>query len=554
MVAKSNNTETLHIYTRVSTVAQEKGGTSLTEQREKGIETAQKLGFKYKLWNEGGKSSAKDDLSNRPVLDELLRQIDKGLIKHIYVWNTDRLSRNQSTWGMIRTNLVRNQVHLHTPTGEQVLSDHITNLVVGILGEVAQYENRLRTARSRFGKLRRVRENQWMGGPPPYGYALKEHKLVVDPNESKWVEQIFEWYRQGYSTPKIREELLGNGVLTKRGKTLWSLASIQGILTNTHYVGRYSYRDKEEDVEIECTCPRIMSDSRWNRIQNLLEKRSYSKGGTRTTTVKTHNYLLTGLLWCGHCGSPLYGHKRTNNTQKSYYTCSRKDSHTRDGKPKCDAHRNVDMEVTDQKIWNLVLGVLEESSIFKESVKREVFSVERPISDAAEKKKLNKRISELKSYLETIEHALIQRQTEMLLLDSAGKKDLTFKKITEELRKRRTQTQMELEEITTRMQGDEQTRQWVNWVGKFKSKMTKLNTLSIDDRKEFLKGVVDRVVVKSVDVQNHHIQIDFRLPYVGDKTVYQNKTVKRGPYKVISGKKSLETTENILKKVYNKRG
>ncbi len=60
-------TETLHIYTRVSTLAQQEGGTALDTQRDMGIKKAQELGFDYEVWNEGGASSNYETLENRPV-------------------------------------------------------------------------------------------------------------------------------------------------------------------------------------------------------------------------------------------------------------------------------------------------------------------------------------------------------------------------------------------------------------------------------------------------------------------------------------------------------
>ena len=59
--------ETLHIYTRVSTTHQSEKGMSLINQREKGIEVSKRLGMDFNIWNEGGKSSFKDDLLNRPI-------------------------------------------------------------------------------------------------------------------------------------------------------------------------------------------------------------------------------------------------------------------------------------------------------------------------------------------------------------------------------------------------------------------------------------------------------------------------------------------------------
>jgi len=92
----------LHIYTRVSTNSQEEEGTSLETQFELGVQRAEKLGMSYGQWNEGGRSSSKDDLSNRPILFNLLEGMDLGNIEHLYARNTYRLFRNIKTWGMIR--------------------------------------------------------------------------------------------------------------------------------------------------------------------------------------------------------------------------------------------------------------------------------------------------------------------------------------------------------------------------------------------------------------------------------------------------------------------
>ena len=77
----------LHIYTRVSTIIQEEEGTSLQTQKELGIKKSKELGFDYKVWNEGGKSSRYEDLDNRPELRKLLLEIDDGGLEHLWVYN-----------------------------------------------------------------------------------------------------------------------------------------------------------------------------------------------------------------------------------------------------------------------------------------------------------------------------------------------------------------------------------------------------------------------------------------------------------------------------------
>ena len=88
MIYNGHMTDILHIYTRVSTSSQEEEGTSLETQLELGVRRAEKLGMDHKVWNEGGRSSSKDDLSNRPVLTDLLQKVDDGEVQHLYVWNT----------------------------------------------------------------------------------------------------------------------------------------------------------------------------------------------------------------------------------------------------------------------------------------------------------------------------------------------------------------------------------------------------------------------------------------------------------------------------------
>ena len=104
--------DTLHIYTRVSSTIQEEEGTSLKTQKEIGIELSNKLGMKYQVHNEGGISSSKDTLENRPVMLNVLRLMEEGKIKNLYVWNTDRLSRNQITWFSIRRTMVGRKVYV----------------------------------------------------------------------------------------------------------------------------------------------------------------------------------------------------------------------------------------------------------------------------------------------------------------------------------------------------------------------------------------------------------------------------------------------------------
>ena len=75
---------------------------SLEFQRELGVKRANELGFEYKLWNEGGKSSNHEELDRRPQLSSLFNEIKNGVVKHLFVYDQSRLSRNDTVSSIFR--------------------------------------------------------------------------------------------------------------------------------------------------------------------------------------------------------------------------------------------------------------------------------------------------------------------------------------------------------------------------------------------------------------------------------------------------------------------
>lgn len=544
-------TEVLHIYTRVSTQSQEDEGTSLETQLELGVQRAEKLGMTSRIWNEGGKSSSKDDLNNRPVLTQLLQLVDDEEVQHLYVWNTDRLSRNLNTWGMIRFKLIKNNVTLHTPTGKQILSDPQTNLMLGILSEISQYDNKLRTERFRLGKLKRIRQGGWMGGPPPYGYQIEESKLVPNEEEQKWVQFIYERYKDGDSIDDIRNKLLHNGIVTRRGNAVWSHGSIDKLLTNTHYEGYCSYTDKQSEETIRIVCPRLLQSTLIKEVRDLREKRSYGKSDSRRTKTSNqkYTYLLTGLLVCGHCGSFYGGNYKTKQT--SYYSCNQKTNKFRtkftDRHVICSSNRNVRIDKTDELIWDIVLDVISKSQIFKESVKTELLGNSSYKKTSADLKKLTVKQNKLNKEIDQVTESIINIESSVLI----GKRDKKeVSKIVKNLENHRLGLKSEVEEISKELISEQEQKKWVDWVKDFGNRIDRLKntSFSIDERKKFLQGIVNQIVVKNTDTREHSITVEFRLPYVDDGFVYNNPKNKSAGYTIKKGRKTKQIISDLLKK------
>ena len=358
-------TNILHIYTRVSSLIQQEEGTSLDNQKQLGIKKAKELEYEFRLWNEGGQSSFHDDLNNRPVLVSLLTLIESGTVEHLFVYNTDRLSRNQQTWAVIRYKLITHGVTLHTASGQMKLQNPLDDLMLGILSEISQYDNRIRCERSRMGRFQKIQQGSWKGGPPPFGYRLNNRRLEVDPFESEWIKKIYDWYCHGVTVKEIQARLSRQGVMTRRGNQQWSLGSIQVILRNPVYVGYFDYTDKMIGETVRIDTPSIIDTHTYQYAQ---DKRKRTLDRKHMLNPSKHFYLLRDVLVCGHCGSPMGGRTNKAGHQHLYY-CVKKERvwKTRDeNHPKwkrgidCSMVRSINIGKTNQLVWDAIKGVLQQ--------------------------------------------------------------------------------------------------------------------------------------------------------------------------------------------------
>jgi DNA invertase Pin-like site-specific DNA recombinase len=357
-------TDILHIYTRVSSLIQQEEGTSLENQKQLGIKKANELGFGSRIWNEGGQSSFHDDLNNRPVIVSLLSLIESGTIKHLFVYNTDRLSRNQQTWAVIRYKLLTHGVTLHTASGQMQLKNPVDDLMLGILSEISQYDNRIRSERSRFGRFQKVQQGNWKGGPPPFGYRLEHKQLVVDTFESEWIKKIYDWYCHGESVKDIQSKLSSHGVLTRRSNAKWSIGSIQFILRNPVYIGYFDYTDKLIGETVRVITPAII-DAQVFQVAH--KKRTGSRDQRTRNSLRKHFYLLTDVLVCGHCGHAMGGRIYKTGHQHLYY-CVKKErdwTHRGSDHPRwqrganCSMVRSINIEKTNQLVWEMIKPIIE---------------------------------------------------------------------------------------------------------------------------------------------------------------------------------------------------
>jgi len=503
----------LHIYTRVSSTVQEDQGSSLDSQLQAGIRKSCDLGFDYQVWNVGGKSSKYEDLNNRPVLRKLMVEIDDGNVQHLFVYNTDRLSRNQRTWGGIRWKLKEHKVKLHTTSGVIDLSSPLDELVIGILSEISQYDNALRSERSQLGKIAKVKMGFWMGGPPPYGYKIHERKLVENPDEGVWIRKMFQLSSTGLSAQSIKSVLDENGVETRRRKGSWSTGSIQKILRNGQYIGSYTYHDKKLDETVQCTCPPLVSQALWNSVQDR-RKGILERKGQNSRTKKF--YLLRNLMRCGHCSRPFGGKINSKRNIQLYY-CPHKERTWPNDPPKdedkwvhgrgCRMSKSLNISQTDNIVWNAVQKTLSDpghlQTLLKSKMENEGDLETRRIAEIRNK-------SRLENELEKAETSISDLETDHRL----GQIDQSiYLRVSENLHTILRDTQTNIRQSELRLDQIKTTDMWVDAISNIKFDFDDIDQLGMLKRKDWLNQYIDEISVKYDQESKHHsLLLQMKIP------------------------------------------
>lgn len=544
MASGADPESTLHIYTRVSTAAQRDEGTSLQTQLQQGEDRAKQLGFQTVHWDEGGKSSHHEELAARPKLAELFQAIQQGLVRHLFVYDQSRLSRNDQVASVFRYECNKQGVTLYTKDGQFDLSNPQDKFLKQILDGLSEFDNAMRAERTRLGKLSRIRTGGWHGGPPPYGYKIIERRLAVEPNEAEWVRRIFAEAHNGKSPQKIKTLLDASGVVPRRGG-LWTIGSIAALLKNTHYTGRYSFKDKKSAEVVPISCPAIVDPDIWNAVQ-LKRKRKFSRVLQQNATTRWF-YMLRDLMYCGHCGRPIAGRQKPAKREKFYYCANKERTWAKQGGSKtpwkrgtgCGMDRSLNLPETDALVFEAVRGVHRSSKLLREEVKRRLMG-----SGVGDSVKSGKELDQLKSKIRRYEKE-IERIQELLGSLEGNYEIGELPKKTFEAKRRAIKGKLdildvELNNAKLAIKGSETQKQYIDWFKHYGESVDSKSQLSDEQKKEYIAGLVERIDVRYDKANNEHqLVIRFQLPIVGDALKWNDRGKRKLGYKLLHGSTDL---------------
>jgi len=356
-------------------------------------------------------------------------------------------------------------------------------------------------------------------------------------DEAKWVKFIFEQYCAGKPARRIRKELIENGVKPRHGGNVWSLGSLEALMRNTHFSGIYRVTDKKYQETIEVPCEPIISAS----LQQKLEAARARRSIVRTGESNLHNfYLLRGILICDHCGSTLGGRIYPKQYRAVYY-CPRRERLRDDpyckGMKKCAKGPYLRIQQTDDGIWSAVVQVMSDSHRYKEEIKRLTLREKGSTTSRDEEiRRIRGQVRRLDKEIKSASSSIVNVESDRLLQRRSAHQVASIVQAVEkhlkEIRSRRQEMLQKINEVETR-------EKWTDWMSEFGTQISKLKTLTGEGRKDFLKGVVKEIRVRSITSHSFECTIHFVHPYVGDQLVKEDPKPKSTNYKIEDGKSSI---------------
>lgn len=314
------------------------------------ITTEYAIKNKYNIVQEYVDNGYSGMLDSRPGLNEMIIDILTNKINMVIVKDISRLTRDKNKTGYYTEIFFPDNDIRFISVTEMIDSGERYEIDDSIMlrGIVNQYYVADISKKIKSVKTNKKKNGEYVEYYVPYGYkkdSENKYQVLIDEYVEENVRLIFKMYLQGYSQGKIAKQLTSLGIDTPKkykGQTVaineWRNDTIGRILRDPFYTGQMiinkyvtDYRTKkrkktprENWILVNGKHKPLISQSDYDLVQQKLNE-NFSK------PKQKYDYLLKGLVYCGHCKSRLQYKYRArtkirdkvlDEPQKSwYYKC-----------------------------------------------------------------------------------------------------------------------------------------------------------------------------------------------------------------------------------------
>lgn len=327
----------------------------------------------------------------RPGFQKMIKDAEAGRFDALVVYSSDRFSRSKYDSVVYKKRLKDAGVKIcyaaeNIPDGPEGV------LLESLMEGWAQYYSEELSRKVKRGMLESAQKGKTTG-PKPYGYVTGPDKeWVIDEERARVVKLIYKDFLAGSTRAEILHKINGLGYRTVKGRPFGHTA-ITSILSNPVYTGDYEWHG----VKIPGV-PAIISDDDFAAAQVKLAHPAKKPKG---------DFKLTGLLFCGTCGSHFRGTSGTGKSGARHYYY----------KPTCLHWKNIPRDDLESFIFTEVKKVLEEPVELEKLANRIISYRDYKNSTREEYKLLVSTYNKLDREADAIVDAVAQRRASDKLLD-----------------------------------------------------------------------------------------------------------------------------------------
>lgn len=320
------------LYARKSTESDEKQALSIDSQVKEMLQIAERDGLDIiDIRRESHSAKAS---GQRPVFNELIRDLNAGRYTGILTWAPDRLSRNAGDLGTLVDLMDEKRLHQIKTYGQSFQNSPNEKFLLMILCSQAKLENDNKSINVKRGLRTRCEMGLWPA-PAPMGYlnelrADRKGHVYIDPERGHIIKKMFEKVAyEKWSGRKIYHWLKFElNFKTPNGNKGLTLSNIYLLLQNDFYYGTFEY-PRKSGLWYKGIHEPLITKELFDLVQQQVK--------SQVIRVEDKEFAFTKLITCGLCGSGVCAdekfkkQKNGNIHRYVYYGCTK----SRDKNCKC---------------------------------------------------------------------------------------------------------------------------------------------------------------------------------------------------------------------------
>lgn len=276
-----------------------------------------------------------ETISDRPVVQRVLREVEQGLWDGVLVVEVERLARGDTIdQGKVALAFQAYDTLIITPLKVYDPRNEFNEEYFEFGLFMSRREYKTINRRLQRGRVASAKEGKFTSGRAPYGY-----ERIRVPNDKGWtlrpiedeadiVRYIFRLYTDGKEQPDgsfkpVGTRVIGTtldnmGIAPPSTASYWTESTIRSILRNPVYIGKIRWNTKkrkkvvnngevsyvrsvppkEEQVFVDGLHPPIVAEDVFYKAQDIIQRRGAAPVHQSTELQNP----FAGILVCGKCG------------------------------------------------------------------------------------------------------------------------------------------------------------------------------------------------------------------------------------------------------------